>query len=72
MDIDRWQQIEAVFNQALAVPLAERESFLITACGDDQDLRAELDSLLSEVSHADPFLSETNFTLGAGLAAPRF
>ncbi|HEX3227767.1 MAG TPA: protein kinase [Pyrinomonadaceae bacterium] len=67
MDIDRWQQIEAVFNQALAVPLAEREPFLITACGDDQDLRAELDSLLSEVRHTDPFLSETNFTLGADL-----
>jgi serine/threonine protein kinase/Tol biopolymer transport system component len=67
MDVARWLQIEEVFNAALAVPLADRESFLNTACGNDAELRSELDSLLSEVSHADPFLSEDTFTLGTEL-----
>jgi serine/threonine protein kinase/Tol biopolymer transport system component len=49
------------------VPLADRELFLTTACGNDTELRSELDSLLNEVGHADPFLSEATFTLGTEL-----
>jgi len=59
----RWQEIEELFNQALALPLDERTSFLTSTCGDDAALRAEIDSLLSEVDQPDLFLSESNFTM---------
>jgi len=43
---DRWHQIQALFDEALARPKDERTAFLRAACGEDPALYAELESLL--------------------------
>lgn len=43
---ERWQHIEHLFEQALALSGAERSAFWDTACGEDQALRQEVVSLL--------------------------
>jgi serine/threonine protein kinase/tetratricopeptide (TPR) repeat protein len=52
VDPKRFEQIQAVFNQALKLRLAERPSFLSEACGSDLDLRRDVDALLA--AHEDP------------------
>jgi len=55
MESSRWQTIESIFNETLALSPAERERFLTTACNGDQELRRELDSLLREVDEPAEF-----------------
>lgn len=47
MTTDRWHRIRDLFLQAIEVPEPERAAFLDAACAGDEDLRRELDSLLS-------------------------
>lgn len=47
MDVERAQNVEKLFEQALDRPRGERASFLAEACGDDADVRAEIESLLA-------------------------
>jgi eukaryotic-like serine/threonine-protein kinase len=49
---ERWNRLEQVFAEALALPLAARHAFLQRSCGDDADLRSEIDDLLR--SHDAP------------------
>ena len=69
MELNRWQKIETVFNATLALPEADRQSFLDTMCEDDPQLRQEIDSLITEVDQPDEFLSQTALTLGANVLA---
>jgi eukaryotic-like serine/threonine-protein kinase len=48
MNPDRWQQVKDLLGQALDIPREERSAFLDGACDSDNELRAEIDSLLSE------------------------
>ena len=52
----RWDDVKALFQQAIELAPDERDAFLTRACRDDSGLRAEVESLLA--SHADerPFL----------------
>jgi serine/threonine protein kinase/Tol biopolymer transport system component len=48
MDSERWGQIEALYHAALERSEGERRAaFLQEACGEDQELRREVESLLS-------------------------
>ncbi len=47
MTSERWSQIQGLFLQAIELPPAEREKFLIAVCKDDEFLRRELNSLLA-------------------------
>ena len=47
MIIERWRQIESLFHAAYEKPAEERERFLDEACGSDQTLRREVESLLA-------------------------
>lgn len=47
MKPDRWQQIKQVFNDALQREPSQRAAFLAEACGNDADLRAEVEKLLA-------------------------
>ena len=56
--MERWQQIESLFHQALERQKPERDSFLRHACGDDAELFREVASLLanhSEDDHPEPW-----------------
>jgi Tol biopolymer transport system component/predicted Ser/Thr protein kinase len=44
---DRWQRIEALFHSALERDSVSRAAFLDGACGQDADLRREVESLLA-------------------------
>ena len=48
MDPARWAQIEPILDRALDLPDSERASYLDRACGDDEELRAEVEALLAE------------------------
>src|ERR1700752_3882026 len=52
----RWQQINDLFHAALAHEPAQRADFLSNACGDDESLRREIESLLSSHQKADSFI----------------
>jgi serine/threonine protein kinase len=45
--MERWRQIESVFQEALQRDPAEREAYVREACRDDSDLRREAASLLA-------------------------
>jgi serine/threonine-protein kinase len=53
---DRWQRVEALYHAVLARPAGERADFLAQACPDDEALRREVESLLSESGPDDEFL----------------
>ena len=65
MTDDRWRRVKALFQAAVARPVAERDAFLAAATGDDAALRREVESLLtsdaSDVSFLDhlPVASES-------------
>ena len=42
MDSSRWERVQAVFHDALALPPEERHAFVAAAAGDDRDLAAEI------------------------------
>lgn len=47
MDPDRWARVDALFDQASRRPAHERAAFLARACGEDDALRREVESLLA-------------------------
>jgi hypothetical protein len=56
---EKLRQIEALFHSALGVPASERPEFLQQACGGNEHLRQELESLLSAHEHTGDFLEST-------------
>src|SRR5262245_18231022 len=56
MDAKRWGQIKEIYDRALDLSREEREGFLADACGDDDDLRREVESLLTAHDDAGTFL----------------
>src|ERR1051325_5304721 len=47
MDAVRWRQIEGLYHAALERPAEERAAFVQQACGSDDVLRQEVESLLA-------------------------
>ena len=52
----RWRQIEELYNEALNLDAADRDTFLARACDGDDALRREVRSLLDYEDAADHFL----------------
>jgi serine/threonine-protein kinase len=50
---ERWKQIEDLYHRARERPAADRAAFLIRACGADDALRREVESLLAQPVSAD-------------------
>jgi TolB-like protein/Flp pilus assembly protein TadD len=63
MQASRWEKIEQVFNEAIAVPVTERVSFVERTCGADDDLRFEVISLLEADSESNEIFVESVFPL---------
>ncbi|MFZ2023612.1 MAG: serine/threonine-protein kinase [Terracidiphilus sp.] len=49
----QWERVKELFDAALEREPAERDQFLSLACGADESLRAEVDSLLSAYARSD-------------------
>ena len=61
---DRWATVERLYHAALARPVDERAAFLAEACGGDEEVRREVESLLAQHVSAEGVL-----THGAVVAA---
>ena len=64
---ERWQRIKEIFESAQGKTPAERLEFLDEVCGDDEDIREEVEALLTaDDSNAD-FLSAPAYEFAAGM-----
>ncbi|HEX4947434.1 MAG TPA: hypothetical protein VFZ34_12245, partial [Blastocatellia bacterium] len=68
MQPERWQQIEALFQSAIALSLPERSAFLAQACQEDESLRREVEALLS----TDQKANDVTLAMPAQVAAEMF
>jgi hypothetical protein len=73
MKQERWRQTEELFNAALERAPEERQAFLKQACGEDTELRHQVENLISIDQHAGsqlerPLIEEVTAALEA--AAP--
>jgi serine/threonine-protein kinase len=59
MKPELWKKIDEMFAAAQAQPAEERAAFLDRACGGDQELRGEVESLLRARGSADSFLEHS-------------
>jgi len=55
---ERWQCVKTILAEALERPFAERAAYLHEACGDDTQLRLEVESLLLADGDAGDFLNQ--------------
>ncbi|MCA1626554.1 MAG: hypothetical protein LC742_01115, partial [Acidobacteria bacterium] len=71
MDSERLKQIEATYHAALELPPAGREAFCKDVCGADENLRREVESLLSFENTFDSFIDTPPESLAAEMFAAR-
>ena len=58
MNTDRWLKVREILNHAISLPAEQRNEYLNKTCVGDQELRAEVDSLLHSHEQAgDEFLN---------------
>jgi serine/threonine protein kinase len=69
MQPDRWQQVEELYHAALERPLESRAEFLRAACGEDEDLYREVESLLGFNSQAENFIEQPALEVAANAVA---
>lgn len=62
MSPDRWQQIEAVFQEALDLSEDARASYLSEKCNGDDQLRSEVEKLLADLDSAEGFIEKPVWT----------
>ena len=71
MNPKRWQKIERLYHEALARDADERSEFLRQACSGDDDVRQEVESLLSHRASSDDLLTSRGATAPEQLVAHR-
>jgi serine/threonine protein kinase/Tol biopolymer transport system component len=65
MTPERWEQVARVYQLALEQAPLAREGFLAEACGDDADLRREVESLLGHEGGVDTVLERPAVAIAA-------
>jgi serine/threonine-protein kinase len=55
---ERWQQIDELFDAALALDASQRAAYLDEVCAGDETLRREIESLLKAAAQAGSFIEE--------------
>lgn len=56
MDSTRWERIQSIFHDALALPESERQAFLQKVCGGDEAMMTEVHAMLEEDSRGASLL----------------
>jgi len=69
MSPNRWAEVERIFHAAAARPAGERAAFLRDACGDDDTLRGEVETLLAQPASIPGFLEGDAVSLAAQLVS---
>src|ERR1051325_2019784 len=70
MTPERWQRVEDFFQSARKRATAgERAAFLDGACGNDVQLRAEVEQLLAAEDSAGSFINTSAVKIAAGMIA---
>ena len=64
MTPERWQQVEALFDTVADLPEIDRNATLDSACADDGELRAEVETLLSALEGASTRIQESISPIG--------
>jgi serine/threonine protein kinase len=64
---ERWQRIKAIFYSVQECAPAERADFLNKACGDDEAIRREVESLLAADETNEDFLGAPAYEFAAGM-----
>ena len=67
MKPDRWQQIDKLFEAALERDRADRAAYLDQACGDDHELRREVEKMLTFDEQATDFIEDGALHVAAAL-----
>jgi eukaryotic-like serine/threonine-protein kinase len=62
MFLNRWQQIEEIFQAALDLPPLERLSYVSAHCPNDPELKQEIEKLLADYESADNFIESPVWT----------
>src|SRR3981081_428356 len=70
MTPERWSKIEEVCELALQQEPNDRSGFLIAACGGDDEMRREIESLLAHEEAAESFLKAPGMAVLAQTMAP--
>jgi Tol biopolymer transport system component/serine/threonine protein kinase len=61
MTPERWQQVKQIFSSAVRREASERDAFLTDACGDDDVLRKEVESLIGAHERDGSFIDRAAF-----------
>src|SRR5262249_43175585 len=71
MTPERWKQVDQLLQEALEREPAERAAFLDQACGDDHELRREVESLIGFHERAETFIETPPAEMAADLLAAK-
>ncbi len=69
---EHWQRIESLFAAVAEQPTGQRRVFLDAKCGDDRELRAELEQLLEADDRAGSFIEHAVEAQASSLAEETF
>ncbi len=67
MNANDWQNVEALLNEVLELPPANRSKFLDIACAGDNGIRAEVEALVACEFEAEAFLQVPALSFSEGL-----
>jgi serine/threonine protein kinase len=65
MEQARWERLQEIYHQAVALPLSERDAFAVSACADDLDLLHEVRGLLKAAETRGGILHSPVVELGS-------
>src|ERR1051326_5729376 len=69
MEVQRWNQLEEAFHRTLQCDARDRESYLLSVCGDDQELIDEVRALIWFYERPGEFLENSQVTIGLNILA---
>src|SRR5450631_4086552 len=67
MEPELWRQIEDLYHRALELDASERADFIMSAAGDNERLRQEVESLLAREREAERFIEAPAMAVAARL-----
>ena len=59
MNSERWQKVKGLFDVAVELAPKERKLFLVKSCGNDEDLRRDVENLLDSYNDAESFMEQS-------------